>query len=135
MLKEFEIKTNENQEIIGITEKVQEIVSDSGIDSGTCIVFVPHATAGIIINENNDPSVSKDILKQLNEIIPENNNYEHDKIDNNADSHIKSSIIGPSETIIIENNKLVLGTWQEIALVDFDGPRKRKVYIKITKVN
>ncbi len=133
MLKEFEIQTSKNEEIIGITEKVQEIVSDLKIESGTCLVYVPHATAGILINENNDPSVSNDILNQLNEIIPKRNNYKHDKIDNNAHSHIKSSIIGPSEIIVIENNKLLLGTWQEIALADFDGPRKRKIYIKITK--
>jgi secondary thiamine-phosphate synthase enzyme len=133
MLKEFEIQTNENQEIIGITEKVKEIILDSGIESGICVVYVPHATAGIIINENNDPSVSEDILKQLNEIIPKNNHYKHDKIDNNSHSHIKSSIIGPSETIIIENNKLILGTWQEIALVDFDGPKNRKICVKLTK--
>src|SRR6056297_1846969 len=105
MLKEFEISTKKEQELIDITDKVKSIISESGI----CIVYVPHATAGIIVNENYDPSVCNDIIKQLNEFIPKHNNYEHDKIDNNANSHIKSSIIGPSETIILEDGKLKLG--------------------------
>src|SRR6056297_2911844 len=108
MLKEFEIKTEKNQELIDITDKVKSLVEDSGIDSGICVVYVPHATAGIIINENYDPSVCNDIIKQLNEFIPRHNNYEHDEIDNNAHSHIKASIIGPSENIIIQNNELKL---------------------------
>jgi len=134
MLKEFEISTKKEQELIDITDKVKSIISESRIESGICIVYVPHATAGIIVNENYDPSVCNDIIKQLNEFIPKHNNYEHDKIDNNANSHIKSSIIGPSETIILEDGKLKLGRWQGIALAEFDGPRtKRKIYIKIIK--
>lgn len=134
MLKEFEIKTQKEQELIDITDKVKTLVAESGIKSGTCIVYVPHATAGIVINENYDPSVCHDIIKQLNEFIPRHNNYEHDKIDNNAHSHIKSSIIGPSETIIVEEGELKLGTWQGIALAEFDGPRSgRKIFVKIIK--
>src|SRR6056297_3005787 len=126
MLKEFEIKTEKNQELIDITDKVKSIISESRIESGICVVYVPHATAGIIINENYDPSVCNDIIKQLNEFIPRHNNYEHDEIDNNAHAHIKASIIGPSETIILEEGKLKLGTWQGIALVEFDGPRSSR---------
>jgi len=132
MIEEFEIKTEKEQELIDITDKVKEMVSNSGTESGICIVYTPHATAGIIINENHDPSVCNDIINQLDKVIPESKNYEHDKIDNNAHSHIKASIIGPSENIIIQNNELKLGTWQGIALSEFDGPRsRRKVYVKI----
>lgn len=131
MLKEFKISTTKKSELIDITEKVEQVIKDSGIKKGICIVYAPHATAGILINENNDPSVCRDILNQLEKIAPEKASYEHDKIDNNAHAHIKASIIGPSETIIIEDGELVLGTWQGIALAEFDGPRTRTVLIKI----
>ena len=131
MLFEFKIKTNKKQEIIDITDKVKEIVEESEIEQGICVAYVPHATAGILINENYDESVCNDILNKLEQIAPENANYEHNKIDNNAHSHIKASIIGPNETIIIENGKLLLGTWQGIALAEFDGPKDRTLLIKI----
>ena len=131
MLKEFKISTTKKSELIDITEKVEQVIKDSGIKKGICIVYAPHATAGILINENNDPSVCRDILNQLEKIAPEKASYEHDKIDNNAHAHIKASIIGPSETIIIEDGELVLGTWQGIALAEFDGQRTRTVLIKI----
>jgi len=131
MLKEFEIETEKEQDIINITDKVQNIVAKSEVKSGICIVYVPHATAGILINENHDPSLRKDIIKQLNEFIPEHNNYEHDEVDNNAAAHIKSAIVGPSEVIPLEKGKLQLGRWQQIALVDFDGPRERRVFVKL----
>ena len=131
MFKEFKVQTTKKREIIDITEKVRQIIKSSGINQGVCIIYVPHATAGILINENNDPSVCTDILNQLEKIAPETGTYEHDKIDNNASSHIKASIIGPSETVIIKNGELVLGTWQGIALAEFDGPRTRTVLIKI----
>lgn len=131
MFKEFKVQTTKKREIIDITEKIRQIIKSSGINQGICIVYVPHATAGILINENNDPSVCTDILNHLEKIAPETETYEHDKIDNNAHSHIKASIIGPSETVIIKNEELVLGTWQGIALAEFDGPRTRTVLIKI----
>ncbi|MEK0336617.1 MAG: secondary thiamine-phosphate synthase enzyme YjbQ [Nitrosopumilus sp.] len=131
MLKEFRVSTSKKQELVDITGKIKEIVRDSDIKSGICIVYVPHATAGIIINENYDPSVCNDILNKLEQIAPQTDRYEHDKIDNNAHSHIKASIIGPSQTIIMQNNELLLGTWQGIALAEFDGPKTRTVFVKI----
>jgi len=131
MLKELKIKTTKKQEIIDITDKIKDFVKNSEIKNGICIVYVPHATAGILINENYDKKVCEDIIDKLEELIPESENYKHDCVDNNAHSHIKSAIIGPSETIIISNNKLVLGTWQGIALAEFDGPKTRTVFVKI----
>ena len=133
MLKEFKISTSEKQELIDITEEVRQIIKNSRVEKGICIVYVPHTTAGILINENYDASVCNDIINKLEEIAPSTNRYEHDKIDDNAHSHIKASIIGPSETIIIQNSELVLGTWQSCALAEFDGPKTRTVLVKIIK--
>jgi len=131
MLKEFRISTNKKQELIDITDRIKKIVKDSGVKNGICIVYVPHATAGILINEDYDASVCNDIINKLEQIIPQRDVYEHNRIDDNAHAHIKASIIGPSETIIIQNNELVLGTWQGIALAEFDGPKTRTVLVKI----
>ena len=131
MLKEFKIKTSKKQELIDITEEIKKIISD--VEEGICLVYTPHATAGILINENYDEKVCEDIINKLEELIPEKGNYKHDCVDDNAHAHIKSAIIGPSETIIIKDGKLLLGTWQGIALVEFDGPRIRKIYVKIIK--
>lgn len=133
MLKEITIKSNNHQEIIDITEQVKKLVKESGVKDGICIVYVPHATAGILINENYDPSVCDDIIKKLADLVPLHDGYKHDKIDNNSHSHIKASLIGPSETIIIKNGELLLGTWQSIALAEFDGPRQRKILIKVVE--
>lgn len=131
MLKQFKIKTIKEQELIDITSKIKEIIKELKIKQGICIVYVPHATAGILINENYDEKVCNDIINNLETQIPKKGNYKHDCIDNNAHAHIKSAIIGPSETIIIENGKLVLGTWQRIALAEFDGPKNRTVFVKV----
>ena len=131
MLKEIEVTSSKSQEIIDITKEVAKIVKESGVKDGLCLVYVPHATAGILINENHDPSVCEDIIKKLSDVVPLHDGYKHDCIDNNAHAHIKSSLISPSEAIIIKDAELLLGTWQGLALIDFDGPRKRKVYIKI----
>jgi len=125
---EFTIKTKKREEIIDITEKVKGMVE--GKEGKACLVYVPHATCSIIINENYDEAVCKDILTFLKKQIPQGI-WKHDSIDNNADSHIKSSLLGPSQIIPIENGKLLLGTWQGIGLAEFDGPRERKVIIKI----
>jgi len=131
MIKEFKIKTQKKQELIDITREVKEIVENSKVSEGICLVYVAHSTAGILINENYDKRVCNDIINKLEELIPEKANYEHDCIDNNAHAHIKASIIGPSKTIIIKDKKLILGTWQGIALAEFDGPRIRSVFVKI----
>ena len=133
MQKEIIISTKEHNELVDITKEVEKIVSESKVKQGLCNVFAAHATAAILINENYDPNVREDIINALNKIIPEHNNYKHDQIDNNAASHIKAAIIGPSETIPIKNNKLALGTWQSIAFFELDGPRSnRRVIITIT---
>ena len=133
MLSEFEIQTKNEQEVIDITSKVGSIVRSSKIENGICLVYVLHSTAGIIINENDDKRVCEDIINKLEELIPKKGNYKHDVVDSNAHAHIKASIIGPSEMIIIKENKLVLGTWQQIGFVEFDGPKKRRVLIKIVE--
>jgi secondary thiamine-phosphate synthase enzyme len=128
---QFEINTSKREEIFDITEKIKEIVEkNSNKESNACLVYTPHATAGIIVNENYDKLVCSDILNYLKNQIPQGK-WKHDKIDNNADSHIKSSILGCSEIIPIENKKLLLGTWQGIGFVELDGPKTRKIIVKI----
>ncbi len=117
------INTKKKQEIIEITSLVKDIVKKAKIDSGICVVYVPHATAAIIVNENYDAALNEDIIKRLEKLVPSNADYRHDRIDNNAHAHIKASILGPSETIIIKDGELRLGRWQGIALCEFDGPR------------
>lgn len=129
MLYSFEVPTKARNEFIDITHKIEEMISKSGVKSGICVVFVPHTTAAVTINENADPSVKSDIVKTLNKVIPPNWDYTH--IEGNSDSHIKSTLVSPSITLIIENGKLVLGTWQGVYFCEFDGPRRRKVFIKI----
>lgn len=125
------INTKTRTEFIDITENVQRIVKEKGVSSGICVVYCPHTTAGLTINENADPSVKKDIINHLQELIPEDKGYSH--IEGNADSHIKSSLIGSSLNVIIEDGRLILGTWQGIYFCEFDGPRKRDVYVKVIK--
>lgn len=124
------IKTKKREEIIDITHEVEEQVAISKIKEGFCLVFVPHATAALTINENADPAISEDLLESLRGLIPKGK-WKHDRIDGNADAHIKSAIIGPSLTIPIKENKLKLGTWQGIMLCEFDGPRERKIIVEV----
>jgi len=131
MLKEINIKTNIQTQILDITAQVQKVVRESGIIEGLCCVFVPHTTAGVTINENADPSVKQDIVMELNKIIPFNDHYSH--LEGNSAAHIKASIMGFSVNIPVENNDLLLGTWQGICFCEFDGPRTRKYFVKIIK--
>jgi len=128
MIKEINIKTNKKQEIVDITSKVSEIVRD--VKEGNVLVYVPHATAAVIINENYDPNICDDLLEALDKIIP-SECWRHDKVDNNGAAHIKAAILGPSENVIVKDGKLMLGTWQSLMLVDLDGPRNRKVFVKV----
>jgi secondary thiamine-phosphate synthase enzyme len=114
--------------MVDITSQVQNEVSKGNLDDGLCVVYVPHTTAGITINEGADPAVCKDILNKLNDLVPANAGYRH--MEGNADSHIKTSLMGSSVTVIVENGRLVLGTWQKIFFCEFDGPRSRKVFVK-----
>lgn len=119
------IKTNDRNELVDITNEVENTVQ---IDDGLLTVFIPHTTAGVCINENADPSVKRDVLTKLKDLIPKNDDYKH--LEGNSDSHIKSILTGSSIQVIIENGKLKLGRWQGIFLCEFDGPRKRNVWIK-----
>ncbi len=126
---EFPVRTMRHSEIVDITGQVEKIVEKSGIRDGICIVYIPHTTAAVTINENADPSVKTDILNYLNRIVPWNGNYTH--LEGNASAHIKASVIGSDRTIIIKNGHLVLGTWQGIYFCEFDGPRSRRVLVEI----
>lgn len=131
MQQEIFLSTSKKQELIDITDKVNLLIKKSKIKNGICNIFTAHATAAIIINENYDPHICLDLLDALNKLIP-SGIWRHDRIDSNADSHIKSAILGPSETIPIKNGKLELGTWQGIAFVELDGPRNhRKIIVTI----
>jgi secondary thiamine-phosphate synthase enzyme len=123
------VKTRSRIELVDITADVQQLVDESGTSSGICYVYVPHTTAGVTINEGADPSVVKDILNTLNSKIPHKANYLH--MEGNSDAHIKSTIVGASATVIIEDGKLLLGTWQSVFFCEFDGPRHRRISVKI----
>lgn len=129
MLKEIEIRTKDRMDFIDITSKLREIIRQANIEDGLMTVFVPHTTAGVTINEHADSAVVNDIKKQLEKLIPLNNGYTH--TEGNSDAHIKASLVGSSVNIIIKNGDLLLGTWQGVFLCEFDGPRKRKMYINI----
>ena len=124
------VRTNKRCDLIDITVDVKEFVSKTAIVSGTCTVFCPHTTAGITINENADPDVIHDVLLTLDDMIPANKpGYRH--MEGNSDAHVKSSLVGASEQILIKDSKLILGTWQGIYFCEFDGPRTRKVILAV----
>ena len=125
----FELSTRRRSELVDITDKVLETIKKSKVQSGMAIIYVPHTTAAITINENYDPSVTEDINATLNRLIPHRLDYAH--TEGNADAHIKASIIGSSRTIFFENSEILFGTWQGIFFCEFDGPRPRKVFVKI----
>jgi secondary thiamine-phosphate synthase enzyme len=131
MQKQLNVRTSSRVELVDITSQVERVVSESKIKSGICMVYVPHTTAAVTINENADPSVKSDIVAELNKVIPFDDNYSH--LEGNAAAHIKSSLVGASETIMVEGGSLVLGTWQGIFFCEFDGPRSRKVVIKLVQ--
>jgi secondary thiamine-phosphate synthase enzyme len=131
MLKHLEIKSRARTEFINITSEIQELVESSGIRNGICHLFVLHTTAAVTINEGADPAVQRDIAAFLNKLVPSDVYFTH--TEGNSDAHIKSSLMGASQTILVEGGKLVLGTWQAVYLCEFDGPRSRRVAIKITQ--
>lgn len=128
-MEKITVSTVKKKEFVDITGKIEETVRKNRVKNGTCFIYVPHTTCGLTINENADPSVKADIMNKLEELVPENDRYAH--MEGNSDAHIKSSILGHSLTVFIENNTLVLGTWQGIYLCEFDGPRTRQVWVKI----
>ncbi len=127
--KQFSISTHDRTELINIDGPVRRMVEESGVRTGICQVFIPHTTAGVTINENADPDVIRDILKEIDKVIPFDDGYRH--AEGNSAAHIKSSLVGCDQTIPIEEGRLVLGTWQSIFFCEFDGPRQRKVIVQI----
>ena len=129
MTKNINIKTRTRTEFVDITSEIQQVIDEAGITDGICCMYVPHTTAGITINEGADPSVVSDIQRTLSKLIPNNLNYSH--MEGNSDAHIKSTVVGASKTVIIDDGKLLLGTWQSIFFCEFDGPRHRRVLVKL----
>ncbi len=129
MIQVISIKSSKQIEFIDITHRVQEVVVKTGVKEGICVIFVPHTTAGVTINENADPSVIQDIIMELNKIVPFKDSYLHRE--GNSPAHIKSSLVGCNLNVMIESGRLSLGTWQGIFFCEFDGPRSRKVHVKV----
>lgn len=127
----FTVSTNKRNELVDITGKVEKAIAESGVSEGSVIVYCPHTTAALTINENADPDVVHDILLTLSALVPKDRNgYQHSE--GNSDAHVKSSILGCSETVLINNGQMRLGTWQGVYFCEFDGPRKRTVLVQIT---
>lgn len=123
------VRTSKRIELVDITGKVREVVRRSGVKRGVCVLYVPHTTAAVTVNENYDPSVARDIENHLSKLVPAGAGYAH--LEGNADSHIKATMVGPSETLLVEDGDIVLGTWQGVFFCEFDGPRTRKVYVRV----
>jgi secondary thiamine-phosphate synthase enzyme len=133
MQEMLRIKTSKSQEVMDITGQVAKVLARSRRDEGICTVFVRHATAAIIINENADPGFRLDVVSALDRLFPQGI-WEHDKVDDNGAAHLKAMILGPSETVPIRGGRLLLGTWQGIALVECDGPREREIVVDIRQM-
>ena len=128
-MEQIHVNTSRQCEMLDITKDIERIVKKSGIQSGMCYVFVPHTTAGVTINENADPDVISDILMELNKVVPLKDDYLH--AEGNSAAHIKSSIMGCSKEVLIEEGSLKLGAWQSLFFCEFDGPRNRGVWVKV----
>ena len=123
------IRTSRRTELKDVTDEIEAVVRDSGCSNGLCHLYVPHTTAGVLINEGDDPAVARDIESTLDRLVPRSPSYTH--AEGNADSHIKTALVGSSETVWIENGRLMLGRWQAIFFAEFDGPRSRELRVKI----
>ena len=130
---QFTLQTSGRSQLIDITSRVREAVTASGIREGLCTIFIPHTTAAVTINENADPDVVRDFLYEFDKIVPWQDGYRH--AEGNSAAHLKSSLIGVSEQVFIENGRLMLGTWQGIYLCEFDGPRTRRVLVQIGRAH
>ena len=129
MFEQLSIRTPSHACMVDLTAQVQQVVARSGVKEGICHVFVPHTTAGLTINENADPTVQADILRELDKIVPWRDGYDH--AEGNAAAHIKASMMGAAHALLIVSGRLKLGTWQGIYLTEFDGPRNRQVWVKV----
>jgi secondary thiamine-phosphate synthase enzyme len=128
MIRELEVQTRSHSELRDVTAEVQKVVSDSGVSDGLCHIFVPHTTAGLTLNENWDPDVRGDLVRALEAMVP-NVSFRHGE--GNSPAHLLSSLLGASQTLFVRGGKLVLGSWQGIYLAEFDGPRRRRVLVKV----
>lgn len=130
MQRSLRVRSRETQEILDITAEVGRVVREAGVREGICTVFVRHATAAIVINENADPGFRRDIVTALDKLFPQGV-WEHDKVDDNGAAHLKAAVLGPSEAVPVREGRLALGTWQGIALVECDGPREREIIVDV----
>jgi len=126
---EIQVNTRQKDDFVDITPQVRDCVRESGVQNGICVIFVPHATAGLTVNENWDPSVTADTLATLERLVPWEANYKH--VEGNAAAHIKSCLVGVSQTLLVERGNLLLGTWQGVFLAEFHGPRRRRVLMRV----
>jgi len=129
-MHQFTVRTQQRSQFVNIDEEVSRVVAASGVRDGVCHVFVPHTTAGVTINENADPDVVRDIIHTLERLVPWSANYAH--TEGNAAAHVKSSLLGSCQPVIVRDGALALGTWQSIFLCEFDGPRNRQVWVQVT---
>jgi secondary thiamine-phosphate synthase enzyme len=130
MQREFTVQSQRKYQMLDVTAKVATIVAEASIEEGTCTVYVPHATAAVVINENDDPNLCDDLLDALAKLVPEGI-WRHDRIDDNGAAHIKAAILGPGETVPVRGGRLLLGTWQAIMIAELDGPRRRRVIVTV----
>ncbi|MFN8641922.1 MAG: secondary thiamine-phosphate synthase enzyme YjbQ [Candidatus Binatia bacterium] len=130
MQRELTVHSARQHQVVDLTAEVARVVADSGVAEGLCHVYVPHATAAVVINENDDPNIGDDLLDALDRLVPQGQ-WRHDRIDANGAAHIKAALLGPGETVPVCNARLQLGTWQAIMLVDLDGPRQRRVIVTV----
>ena len=129
MVKTISVRTSKHTQMVDITDEVERIVRESGVREGTCLIFVPHTTAAVTINENADPDVQVDFMKEIDKIVPWEDGYRH--MEGNSAAHLKASMMGFSETVIVHEGQLLLGTWQGIYFLEYDGPRMRSVHVKV----
>ena len=128
-MKKLQVQTSRRTEMVDITGEIEEKIAAEGVSEGICYIFIPHTTAGITVNEGADPSVRRDILYELDKIVPLEDGYHH--TEGNAAAHIKAALVGPSLMVFIEGGRILLGTWQSLYFCEFDGPRRREVWMKI----
>jgi len=130
MQREFRVRSRQKYEMLDVTRQVAEVVREAQLGEAICSVYVAHATAAVVINENDDPNVCTDVLDALDKLIPQGA-WRHDRVDNNGAAHIKAAILGPGETIPVRDGRLLLGTWQAIMVVELDGPKERRVVVTV----
>lgn len=129
-MERIQLSTSQRCQVVDVTSRVRTIVQKSGRSGGLCVVYVPHTTAGVTIQENADPDVPRDLLDTLARLVPRNADYRH--VEGNSDAHVKSSLVGASQTLLIRNGDLALGTWQAVFFCEFDGPRQREVWVEVS---